>query len=348
MTGIIVFQVVLLFITFKIILSIQKASFALMGLSCFEALKILILCFFSNNEDANPLVIDILAASAPLFLLVFLDKPGQAKKMQIIAFTLIPLYITRSFGVLTENTEILSYTNYFVISALLTVESICCFQLYKQKHAIAKSSTAVDLLKYLIMFSLLKSIMKLLKLFKAEGMEIPIGFGEKICWVLISAICLLLMVKILMITFKSQPNENEMVRNEDEDEKNSYQSSKLMPEDIQFITAEIQDYLNRTTKYLDPNFTLEKLSEQTAVPKHHISQAINSKLEKNFHGLMAEYRIRHSMILLEELNDIKVETLAHICGFNSVSSFYKNFKKINGMTPVEYMTKKSGSKIESL
>jgi AraC-like DNA-binding protein len=57
---------------------------------------------------------------------------------------------------------------------------------------------------------------------------------------------------------------------------------------------------------------------------------------KNFYQLIAEYRIAYAIKVLDEGRDIKIESLAYECGYNSTSSFNKYFKEMNGLTSSEY------------
>jgi AraC-like DNA-binding protein len=66
---------------------------------------------------------------------------------------------------------------------------------------------------------------------------------------------------------------------------------------------------------------------------------INNKFKQSFRDLINLYRVaavktklnnkdQHSSILLVALD----------CGFNSQASFYRAFKKIEGMTPKQYLS----------
>jgi AraC-like DNA-binding protein len=71
--------------------------------------------------------------------------------------------------------------------------------------------------------------------------------------------------------------------------------------------------------------------------RHHLTQLLNEKLEKNFYSFINEYRIGEA---IDRLNDpalqVNILSLAFDCGFNSKSSFNNYFKKITGSTPTAY------------
>jgi AraC-like DNA-binding protein len=71
--------------------------------------------------------------------------------------------------------------------------------------------------------------------------------------------------------------------------------------------------------------------------RHHLTQLLNEKVEKNFYTFINEYRIGEA---IDRLNDpslqVNILSLAFDCGFNSKSSFNNYFKKITGHTPTSY------------
>ncbi len=90
--------------------------------------------------------------------------------------------------------------------------------------------------------------------------------------------------------------------------------------------------------YLNSNLTLDVLAKKMGTSRHELSNAINNALKRSFPELLNEVRINHSKnILLQDKNrSMSIETIAYESGFNSLSTFYKNFKKNTGITPAEF------------
>lgn len=89
--------------------------------------------------------------------------------------------------------------------------------------------------------------------------------------------------------------------------------------------------------YLNPGLSVEMLSQETEIPKHHFSELFNAYIGKSFYHLIAEYRIKKAMALIEERgHSMTIEALAYESGFNSKTSFNKHFKEINGFLPSEF------------
>jgi len=74
------------------------------------------------------------------------------------------------------------------------------------------------------------------------------------------------------------------------------------------------------------------------IPAHHLTQALNEYLNKNFYTLVNEHRIEEAKQMLRNprYNHLTVLAIAHDAGFNSKSSFNMTFKKWVGVTPSEF------------
>lgn len=100
----------------------------------------------------------------------------------------------------------------------------------------------------------------------------------------------------------------------------------------------IEDLFWREKPYLTEKYSLSALSKQVGYPLYVVSQTINRRYKMGFFELINQLRINESMSLLRNLNEkITIEGIAYECGFCSRSSFYAAFKKLNGLTPTEFI-----------
>lgn len=118
--------------------------------------------------------------------------------------------------------------------------------------------------------------------------------------------------------------------------KNKYKTSALTEESKQTLLQKLQTYLVEEKPYLDFDINLERLAEQLAIPKHQLSQIINQELNTNFFDLMNHYRVEEAKKLLLQDPDAKILAVALDAGFNNKVSFYRAFKKLEGISPSEY------------
>lgn len=116
-----------------------------------------------------------------------------------------------------------------------------------------------------------------------------------------------------------------------------YRKSALDEEMMDTYEDCLKKFMEKSRIWLEPELSLEDLSERVKIPRHHITQLLNERLKKNFYVFINEYRIAAAVTKLKDPSlDINILSLAYDCGFNSKSSFNNYFKKITGLTPSEY------------
>ncbi|AYZ11505.1 AraC family transcriptional regulator [Chryseobacterium arthrosphaerae] len=117
-----------------------------------------------------------------------------------------------------------------------------------------------------------------------------------------------------------------------------YEKTKL--EDSKAI--EIQERLTLLMKekecYKDSELTLGDLAKMLDIQPGMLSQVINSKEGKNFYDYINTLRAEafKRLLLQPESKQYTLLSLAFECGFNSKTSFNRNFKKMTGMSPSQY------------
>lgn len=89
--------------------------------------------------------------------------------------------------------------------------------------------------------------------------------------------------------------------------------------------------------YLHSDFSRKKLAELSNISPNHLSQILNEELQISFFDWVNEYRIEEGARRLGDPNGVdKMETLAYELGYKSKSTFFTNFKKRMGMTPLQF------------
>lgn len=117
----------------------------------------------------------------------------------------------------------------------------------------------------------------------------------------------------------------------------SYSHASLSADVALAYKQQLIEYFEKEQVYLTPNLSLDLLSRELELPKHHLSQVFNVYFEKSFHQFVADYRISHAIALLNMNNGrLTIESLAYTCGFNSKTSLNRYFKQRTGLTPSEY------------
>jgi AraC-like DNA-binding protein len=117
-----------------------------------------------------------------------------------------------------------------------------------------------------------------------------------------------------------------------------YQNNQLTDEEIENIIVKLNAFIVSEKGYMNPELSLDMLSKSVNIPRHHISQAINLRLNINFNDYINLQRLEN--VKKELLNPAKqhytIAAIAFESGFNSISTFNEAFRKNTSMTPSEY------------
>lgn len=123
-----------------------------------------------------------------------------------------------------------------------------------------------------------------------------------------------------------------------QDRQASDSSALLEENEVQAIIQGLEEIMRRDKPYLNPKFSMHDLCEQLNVSRRKVTYVINEVMDKNFYGVINDYRIEEAIELLKDDRtlDYKMDAIAEMVGFQSKSSFYACFKKYTGVTPTEY------------
>jgi len=124
-------------------------------------------------------------------------------------------------------------------------------------------------------------------------------------------------------------------------------SEKIDPKKTGYKIQENQadEYWNTLTTYMEvhkpylkEDCNLRTLAHHLNIPEHHLTNTLNAHIGESFADFTNKYRVAEAKIHLQDKSiDAKnVDEIAFKCGFGSRSSFYRIFKKITTLTPIEY------------
>jgi len=102
--------------------------------------------------------------------------------------------------------------------------------------------------------------------------------------------------------------------------------------------SEIDKFILKNQKFLDPQLSLENLSDELGKSTSHLSKLMNTHAGSNFPDYINKYRVTEAKKLLadDNFNAYTIISIGLECGFNSKSTFYTAFKKFTGQTPTAY------------
>ena len=105
----------------------------------------------------------------------------------------------------------------------------------------------------------------------------------------------------------------------------------------------IKNYIKKNKRFLDPAFSLERLSSEMGISTSKLSHLINQESGYNFPDYINLLRVEKAKKYLIK-SDYSAYTIVAIgleCGFNSKSVFYSAFKKFTNTTPTDYKKQKT-------
>jgi AraC-like DNA-binding protein len=122
-----------------------------------------------------------------------------------------------------------------------------------------------------------------------------------------------------------------------------YRKSSLEAAELTTLFEKVKSGLAGRKLFLKPDLTLTDLSGAVEIPKHQLSQVINTCYSGNFFDLVNDYRVQEFKRLATspEKKHLSMLGIAQESGFNSKASFYNVFRKKTGMTPTEYLEEES-------
>ena len=104
--------------------------------------------------------------------------------------------------------------------------------------------------------------------------------------------------------------------------------------------------LKKIFNYIRDHFmesiALEDISDQVFMTPQSFCRFFKKSTQKTFTNFLNEYRINHATKLLSE-TDVDIKTICYESGFNNLSNFFRNFKKITQLTPNAYRDEILGS-----
>ncbi len=119
-----------------------------------------------------------------------------------------------------------------------------------------------------------------------------------------------------------------------------YSKSSLSDAAARAIHQKLVKLMEENKLYRNPELTLAELSQRLNVHPNILSQVINTLEQKNFYDYINVQRIQEFKQIVNAGGNQRFTllSLAYDCGFNSKSSFNRNFKKIAGISPSEYLS----------
>ena len=107
------------------------------------------------------------------------------------------------------------------------------------------------------------------------------------------------------------------------------------------LFAKICDAMESSRLYLNPELKMEDLISVCGSNRSYISGCINQVTGLSFPEFVNSYRVHYAQMLLSEAGSgMSLGDIAAQCGYGSHSAFARNFKKMTGKAPSEWIPEK--------
>ena len=139
--------------------------------------------------------------------------------------------------------------------------------------------------------------------------------------------------------------EMQQVQEETIAEAQKYQKVKVDEDECADIVKRMKEYIEHEKVYANADLKMKDLADVLHLSAPKLSQVFNLYLGQNYYDFINCYRLDEFKRLVEagEYKRYTITALSEQCGFKK-SNFFSTFRKVEGVTPVEYL-KKQGIKV---
>lgn len=99
------------------------------------------------------------------------------------------------------------------------------------------------------------------------------------------------------------------------------------------ITASILQYIQ--SNYYDNNFSLEKTAEKFKITPPYLSKLLKVETGTSFVDVLTNMRIQKAITMMDT-SSLKIYEIAELVGYSNQYYFSRSFKKVTGLSPVQY------------
>lgn len=105
------------------------------------------------------------------------------------------------------------------------------------------------------------------------------------------------------------------------------------------LAGQLDELLSKSKLYLNPAISLRILAKEIGIHPNKLSKFINDNLNTNFNELINTHRLNHFKQIARspENKHLTLLGLAYDSGFNSKTVFNTYFKKVEGLTPKQWL-----------
>lgn len=236
-----------------------------------------------------------------------------------------------------------------IIYLIVNIFSLVKFSLNSHTH-LNHSIRGSNMIRWLYVFHFLVLIIVvsyISYLFKIIGKPLYAYNPESITYLLPSIISMV-MINVLLLSnpsilygitrIRSIVVNNEVNTGKIEAHKSNVNIDAVEIEYFKELAQKIEKYFIEKKPYTKVDFDLTDLTIAMEVPLHHITICFRQYINVKFTDYKNKFRVEEAKQLLNSssMDNFTIEAIGEQVGFQSKSNFFTSFKKITGLTPLEY------------
>lgn len=119
----------------------------------------------------------------------------------------------------------------------------------------------------------------------------------------------------------------------------STQGAAEQKDEMTMLGKKIEQLMTERKFYLTRNLQIGDVAREVGSCRTYVSNYVNQTQHTSFSIYINTLRIEHAKQLMLENREIKMQQIYDLSGFTSETSFYRNFYKVEGMSPAEWLKK---------
>ena len=119
-------------------------------------------------------------------------------------------------------------------------------------------------------------------------------------------------------------------------------AAEMLPEPDEDLGRRLDALMKEKKYYRETGLTINDVAVQIGSCRTYVSNYINRVKGGSFSDYINGLRVEDAKTILKQDGNIKNYAIAEILGFANEQSFYRNFKKITGMTPAQWRKEGKG------
>ena len=114
--------------------------------------------------------------------------------------------------------------------------------------------------------------------------------------------------------------------------------NKPLPETCKRMKQKLLDLLEQDEIFKNPELSSEKVCAMLSTNRTYLSWVINHEMNTTFYQLVNTYRLQKSVKMMQDPQHLqmKLNHIADVCGFKSITAFGRVFKQFYGKSPTEW------------